>query len=302
MLEQITGFCARAVDPTWALDVGIYEYELPEIRAALDAARARGAQVRIVFHAKPGDPQTTINADNLTAWPATDKRARVTSKIFHDKFIVASRMHGDDRVPQAVLCGSTNFTENGVYRQANVVHVAERPDLAAQYLVLFEVLFGGDDPDRDAPLDRRARPAVGRRADRRRLLAAQRAGRSRPVRGGDRRRGARRAVLHRVRAAREDPQRAARRAARHDPAPRPAELAQHDHRDPPRPHGGVRRDRDAQQRAGGIPQGVHRRPEGQHPHPHEADRRGLHRPTRRRSSAARTTCRPARRTATTRTT
>src|SRR3954452_3115099 len=146
VLEQITGFCARALDATWALDVGIYEYELPEIRAALDAARARGAHVRIVYHAKPGDPQTTINSGNLKAWPAGDKRARVTSRIFHDKFIVASRMQADRRAPQAVLCGSTNFTENGVYRQANVVHVAERPELAADYLQLFETLFAGDDP------------------------------------------------------------------------------------------------------------------------------------------------------------
>jgi PLD-like domain len=146
VLEQITGFCARALDATWALDVGIYEYELPEIRAALDAARARDAQVRIVYHAKPGDPQTKINKHNVAEWPKADKRARVTSHIFHDKFIVASRMHGDERVPQAVLCGSTNFTENGVYRQANVVHVAERPELAAEYLTLFEILFAGEDP------------------------------------------------------------------------------------------------------------------------------------------------------------
>jgi PLD-like domain len=146
VLEQITGFCARALDATWALDVGIYEYELPEIRAALDAARTRGAQVRIVYHAKPGDPQTAINKHNVAAWPKVDKRARVTSHIFHDKFIVASRMHASERVPQAVLCGSTNFTENGVYRQANVVHVAERPELAAEYLTLFEILFAGEDP------------------------------------------------------------------------------------------------------------------------------------------------------------
>ena len=146
VLEQITGFCARALDATWALDVGIYEYELPEIRAALDAARTRGAQVRIVYHAKPGDPQTAINTANVGAWPAVDKRARVTSHIFHDKFIVASRIDDQHRVPQAVLCGSANFTENGVYRQANVVHVAERPDLAAQYLLVFEELFAGNDP------------------------------------------------------------------------------------------------------------------------------------------------------------
>jgi hypothetical protein len=147
VLEQITGFCARALDPTWALDVAIYEYELPEIRAALDAARARGVDVRIVYHAKPGDEQTDVNEANLARWPAESKRARITSAICHDKFIVCGRLDGNGRrTPHAVLCGSTNFTENGVYRQANVVHIAEATDLAERYLDIFEVLFRGDDP------------------------------------------------------------------------------------------------------------------------------------------------------------
>jgi hypothetical protein len=145
-LEQITGFCARALDPTWALDIAIYEYELQEIRDAIDAARDRGADVRIVYHAKPDDPQTAINEANVSAWPAAQKHARVTSRIFHDKFVVLSRIDNATRTPSAVLCGSTNFTENGVYRQANVVHIAERPELAAKYLEVFELLFGGASP------------------------------------------------------------------------------------------------------------------------------------------------------------
>jgi hypothetical protein len=145
-LEQITGMCARALDPTWALDIAIYEYELQEIRDAIDAARSRGANVRIVYHAKHDDPQTAINEANVADWPAAQKQARVTSRIFHDKFIVLSRIDGDNRTPAAVLCGSTNFTENGVYRQANVVHVAERPELAAKYLEVFELLFAGATP------------------------------------------------------------------------------------------------------------------------------------------------------------
>ncbi len=145
-LEQITSFCARALDPTWALDIAIYEYELQEIRDAIDAARDRGAAVRIVYHAKPDDPQTLINEENVAGWPTAQKHARVTSRICHDKFIVLSRVHEQALTPTAVLCGSTNFTENGVYRQANVVHTADRPELAAKYLQLFEVLFGGANP------------------------------------------------------------------------------------------------------------------------------------------------------------
>jgi phosphatidylserine/phosphatidylglycerophosphate/cardiolipin synthase-like enzyme len=142
-LEQITGFCDQAKDPTWALDVAIYEFELPAIIKSLEAARARGAQVRIVYHAKPGDPQTAENERNLRKWPKAVKRPRITSAICHDKFIVLSRVESEERVPQAVLCGSTNFTENGVYRQANVVHVAAVSDIARRYLSTFETLFGG---------------------------------------------------------------------------------------------------------------------------------------------------------------
>ena len=145
-LEQITGFCARALDPTWALDIAIYEYELQEIRDAIDAARHRGAEVRIVYHAKKDDHQSELNAEHVADWPESQKKARATSRICHDKFMVLSRVHENERSPASVLCGSTNFTHNGVYRQANVVHTANRPELAATYLQLFEVLFGGATP------------------------------------------------------------------------------------------------------------------------------------------------------------
>lgn len=49
------------------------------------------------------------------------------------------------RTPQAILCGSTNFTESGVYRQANVGHVVNDRTLATRYLELFETIW--DAPD-----------------------------------------------------------------------------------------------------------------------------------------------------------
>lgn len=145
VIEQILGFINRATDSTWALDIAIYEYELPDIVQAVEAAHARGGNVRIVYHAKTGDEQTLVNKENLANLPPEITRARMTSKICHHKFIVLSKMENGVRVPQAVLCGSTNFTENGVFRQANVVHIAERDDVARQYMALFEVLFRGDD-------------------------------------------------------------------------------------------------------------------------------------------------------------
>jgi phosphatidylserine/phosphatidylglycerophosphate/cardiolipin synthase-like enzyme len=153
LLGSILGFISRATDATWALDVAIYEYELQAIVDAVNAAHERGVQVRVLYHAKEGDDQTVQNETGLKDIPATGKRGRVTSKIFHDKFIVLSRIDAaGTRVPKALLCGSTNFTENGVYRQANVVHTIDDQTLAEAYLRLFDFIW--DDPA-DVPATRK---------------------------------------------------------------------------------------------------------------------------------------------------
>lgn len=67
-------------------------------------------------------------------------------RFCHHKFIVLSQLLDGERKPEVVLCGSTNFTHNGIYRQANVVHVVKHTDVTQQYLKLFEVLFQGANP------------------------------------------------------------------------------------------------------------------------------------------------------------
>jgi PLD-like domain len=144
--EAIVSFIERALDQAWALDVAIYQYELQDVVDAINAAHNRGVKVRVVYHSKTGDPQTGRNEASLNDLPDSAKRARETSKIFHHKFIVLSRVDAGTKAPEAVLCGSTNFTHNGVYRQANVVHILARPDVAVEYTALFDELFAGKDP------------------------------------------------------------------------------------------------------------------------------------------------------------
>jgi phosphatidylserine/phosphatidylglycerophosphate/cardiolipin synthase-like enzyme len=144
--EAIVSFIERAKDSTWALDVAIYQYELDDIVEAVDAAHRRKVNVRVVYHAKKNDKQTAKNEESLARIPKAKKRARLTSKICHHKFIVLSRIAKGVKTPVAVLCGSTNFTHNGVYRQANIVHVVSRSDVAEQYLKLFDELFAGNTP------------------------------------------------------------------------------------------------------------------------------------------------------------
>ncbi len=142
LLDAILRFISRAKDGKWALDIAIYEYELKAIVDAVNKAHKAGVDVRVLYHAKKGDEQTSQNEANLKKIPAARKRGRVTSKIFHDKFIVLSKINAaGKRVPQAVLCGSTNFTENGVYRQANVVHETDDKSIAKRYFDLFDVIW-----------------------------------------------------------------------------------------------------------------------------------------------------------------
>jgi phosphatidylserine/phosphatidylglycerophosphate/cardiolipin synthase-like enzyme len=145
LLDQIEDFVARATDDTWTLDLAIYEYELKAIVDAINAAHKRGVKVRILYHGRANDEQTHENETSVKKIPVSRKRARVTAKIFHNKFIVLGKLKNGVSEPRAVLCGSTNFTENGVYRQANVVHVSTDRAVADHYAKLFQVIW--DKPD-----------------------------------------------------------------------------------------------------------------------------------------------------------
>jgi phosphatidylserine/phosphatidylglycerophosphate/cardiolipin synthase-like enzyme len=145
--ERLLQFFDQALDHTWALDIAIYEIELPEVVELLQQALQRGVRLRLVFHARPNDPQTEINKQMLAPLPEAIRVPRQTSAIFHHKFCVLSKIGEEDsRQPIAVLTGSTNFTGQAVYRQANVIHIIEHAEIAARYAQLFARLFQGDAP------------------------------------------------------------------------------------------------------------------------------------------------------------
>ena len=142
LLARLLGFIERAEDGQWALDIAIYEYQLQVIVDAVNAAFERGVRVRVLYHAQPDEDTTALNEARLEKIPAANKRGRVTHNIFHNKFMVLSRLDAaGQHQPEAVLCGSTNFTANGVYRQANVVHVLDDARIGASYLQTFEQVW-----------------------------------------------------------------------------------------------------------------------------------------------------------------
>lgn len=155
VLPQILDIIGEAKDAKWALDIAIYEYEWHEIVEAVNAASKRGVQVRLVYHAKKNDKQTKENEDNAAPLIAKKQaRPRKTNAIFHNKFIVLSRASPQGnrvlRTPVTVLCGSTNFTHNGLFRQANVVHVVRTAKgeksnpVAESYAALFDMLWNDE--------------------------------------------------------------------------------------------------------------------------------------------------------------
>ena len=141
LLEEVVAFIQLAKDKTFALDVAIYQYELADIVDAIDAANKAGATVRLIYHAQPGDSQTTKNIKSASGLPKDAVFGRVTNAIFHHKFIVLSSLDGGTKTPIAVLCGSTNFTSNAVYSQANNVQITSNAVVLKHYVDQFNFLF-----------------------------------------------------------------------------------------------------------------------------------------------------------------
>ncbi|MCB0707577.1 MAG: hypothetical protein KDC34_19815 [Saprospiraceae bacterium] len=143
--ELIINVFEQAVDANYGLDIAIYEFELPHFVDLLQAARARGVEVRVIYHAKKNDHQTEVNEEVLAPMPADTKKARVTTAIFHQKFVILKKRNaGGQLIPQKLLMGTANFTPNGLWRQANVMHVIEDKPLASAYQQLFEQLWSSE--------------------------------------------------------------------------------------------------------------------------------------------------------------
>jgi phosphatidylserine/phosphatidylglycerophosphate/cardiolipin synthase-like enzyme len=143
LVEKMESFLKEALDGSWAVDLAIYEYHLPRLHNAMVDAGQRGVKVRVLYHAKANDEAAEENAHLLQHPPIPNAQLfpRVTTALMHNKFAVLSRIDGNGvRTPVAVLAGSTNWTENGCYRQANVVHITRAASIIERYAAMFETL------------------------------------------------------------------------------------------------------------------------------------------------------------------
>ena len=152
LIEAIVAFIGRA-KAGHSLHGAIYEFQFPAILNAIKLAKARGATIKIIY-----DDVETVDKDGDAAGPweknieavgdagiKTITRGRKNAKLMHNKFLVLS----DGNKPVAVLTGSTNITENGIFGHANVAHIVENPAIVEAYKNYYERLLADPDIDND---------------------------------------------------------------------------------------------------------------------------------------------------------
>jgi len=132
LVEGIISFIQRAAGAEFGLKGAFYEFQWPAVLNELAAAKARDVDVHIVFD--DIDNETGPHGDNEDAIKASHLGSvttpRTNGTLMHNKFLVLTK----NGKPQAVLFGSTNLTENGLYGHANCAHIVENKAIAQKYL------------------------------------------------------------------------------------------------------------------------------------------------------------------------
>jgi PLD-like domain len=130
-------------DPSLTLDVFAYDLDEPDVISVLLELAAQG-RVRIILddsslHHNSAGTQPEDEFAAQAAGGAAIKRGKF-GRYAHDKILIVSKPAG----AQKVLTGSTNFSINGLYVNANHVLRFDQPAVAAEYARLFEAVWAQD--------------------------------------------------------------------------------------------------------------------------------------------------------------
>ena len=136
LLEALVAFIDRA-GQGWEIHGAVYEFQWPDVLAAVKRASQRGAAVKVLFDdieayskEKPKGPWKK-NRDAIAAAKIKSLcQGRKNGRLMHNKFFVLSRKGK----PKAVWTGSTNLTENGIFGHSNVGHIVEDKKVAQAFL------------------------------------------------------------------------------------------------------------------------------------------------------------------------
>ncbi len=134
MDDSLIAYINRA---KYSLDVAIYSFGISSIATAINNAKARGVDVRVI-----GDASTTSNA--LTVLDASVPRIlRDDQAIMHNKILIIDAVSADANDPY-VLMGSTNFTWGQINDDPNSIILIQDQSLAKVYTMEFNEIWGSE--------------------------------------------------------------------------------------------------------------------------------------------------------------
>jgi phosphatidylserine/phosphatidylglycerophosphate/cardiolipin synthase-like enzyme len=138
--DRLSAFIA---DATSTIDVAIYDFDArggatARVADALEAAMARGVQIRVVFNrereaAATHNPPMLCDPEAIDGLEVPTRGIADRGALMHHKYVVRD---GAD-----VWTGSTNWTDDAFSREENAVVRVSSPDVAASYTLNFEQLW-----------------------------------------------------------------------------------------------------------------------------------------------------------------
>lgn len=121
-----------------SIHIASFEFDLTPVADALIAARQRGVDVRWMTddeHGLEADEEPGHGQFAMLQAAGIEVRSDTRSALMHNKFWIFDG--------QIVWTGSTNITENGIFKQDNNTIVIQSPHLAAIYEREFQEMWDG---------------------------------------------------------------------------------------------------------------------------------------------------------------
>lgn len=121
-----------------SIHIAAFEFNLTPVAEALIAARQRGVDVRWVTDDEDGleaDSEPDRGQFAMLQQAGIEVRSDTRSALMHNKFWIFDG--------QTVWTGSTNITENGIFKQDNNTIVIHSPEVAAIYEREFQEMWEG---------------------------------------------------------------------------------------------------------------------------------------------------------------
>jgi phosphatidylserine/phosphatidylglycerophosphate/cardiolipin synthase-like enzyme len=122
-----------------SIHIASFEFDLTPVAEALIQAKQRGVDVRWVTddeHGLEADEEPDRGQFAMLQDAGIEVRSDTRSALMHNKFWIFDG--------QIVWTGSTNITENGIFKQDNNAIVIQSPELAAIYEREFQEMWNGE--------------------------------------------------------------------------------------------------------------------------------------------------------------